>query len=675
MNLRPHPYLRYLPASIATLVLAAGATRGLAQTGGWGLYRDDPLWTLLVPHVTYLKTDVEAERSSYKSSAGGKVPDLFWVSVMPAAGIQWNNYVYHPDLLTYSLLFEPGYYWQQTRSGQASSQTEEMMLNGHGSVNLLAIKPYATTFSFNRSHQDVQYDFFNSETVDSKGWGVFTGYRDGPVPVTISFEQLDEQRNAFRQTFDTSQVKLDLHANNERKKLDQTDLGYQFNQYDNQTRNGGTSYSSQSSSHHATLTDVEHFNKNTLASTLYFTEQEFGGASASDLNASLNFSMVHTPHLQSFYSYSFNDTSGNGYNAIQNNVGAGISHQLFESLSSRADVHGSALNSSYTGSTVDSKSIGTSESVDYSKRLGDWGHLSIDNGITCDLTDQQATGSETTVPNESYTIPTTGPLIITLRTPGDIAITSIAKNNVPLDSNEWVANTGTDPWKIQFFTGGLHNVSNGDVVSITYVVQANPSGSYSVFTYQGQIGLRFWGDRAGIHAGYSRTMNHANAPGFILQDVTEVDLGGDVNWHGLHAGAAYTDQRATYSSARIYSLVESYSTPLTLHSSMGINLNQQWNHFSAGTQSGSVPAQDLAFYSYMLHYDWHPPGPLSVNAEAGFQQQRGGGYDEDMFAARIYLDWTVGKLEFHAGYQRDDQKFTTETRERDYFFIRMRRNF
>ena len=108
---------------------------------------------------------------------------------------------------------------------------------------------------------------------------------------------------------------------------------------------------------------------------------------------------------------------------------------------------------------------------------------------------------------------------------------------------------------------------------------------------------------------------------------------------------------------------------------MSINLNQQWNHFSAGTQYGSVPAQDLAFYSYMLHYDWHPPGPLSVNAEAGFQQQRGGGYDEDMFAARIYLDWTVGKLEFHAGYQRDDQQFSTETRQRDYFFIRMRRNF
>lgn len=672
---RPPKKLRRELRILTALALAAGASRGPAQNIGSGIYQEDPLWTLLVPHLSYIKTDVEAQRSTYHSSAGGNVPDLTWLTVEPSVGIEWRNYIYHPDLLTYSLLFEPGYYWQQTQSGDSSYQTRELILNGHGSVNILTIKPYATTFSYSRSHQDVQYDFFNSQIVDSQNWGVFTGYREGPVPVTVNFEQLDEQRNAYNQNFDTSQIKLEVRASNKRKKQGLTDLDYQFNQYDNQSWGDGNAYSSESSSHHITLTDSEHFKKSALSTVAYFTKQEWDSSDSSELNATLNYNLEHTPHLHSFYIYSFGDDFGNGYDSLQNNALAGISHQLYDSLFTRLNVHGSTLNSSFAGSSIDATSIGTSGSVDYTKRLGDWAHLSVNNGATYDFTDQHASGSQTTIPNESYTLPTSGPLIIRLRTPGDVAITSITKNNVPLDSSEWQAITSTDPWQVQFFSGGAHSITNGDVLSITYVVQSNPSGNYSVFTYQGQISLRFWGERAGIHAGYNRTVNYTDTPGFILQDIEEFDAGADITWNGLSANASYINQRATYSSTRTFSLNESYSRPIPFHSTVGVNFSQQWNNFSGGTEYSSVQAQDMTFYSYMLHYDWHPFGNFSLNTEAGYQQQRGGYYNEDLFATRAYLNWHVGKLEFHMGYQHDDQQFTTETRNQDYVFLRMRRNF
>ena len=679
----PRPKKKELagPATLVLLALAA-VSRGRAQDATWGIYREDPLWTALIPRLTYIKTDVEAQRSSYQSSGGGNVPPLTWVSVQPAVGIEWNNYVYHPDLLTYSLLFEPGYYWQNAQSGASSYNTDELMLNGHGTVNLLDIKPYATSLFFNRSHQDVQYDFFSPETVDSQGWGATTGYRDGPVPVSVTFEQSEDSRNALIQTFDTSQTKLNLHATNERKNEDRTQLDYQFNQYENATQGSGAQVSSDSNSHHVIVTDSERFKKSTLSTTVFYTEQEWQGNSQSDFNASTYYNLEHTPHLSSVYSYTFNDNFGNGYDAILNSAMAGINHQLYESLASHLDVHGSTLNSSFEGtgpgstsSSLDSTSFGTAGSLDYNKRLGNWGHLNINNSVNYDYTDQQAGGSETVIPSESYTLPASGPLLIRLRTLGDVAITGITKNNVPLDSSEWQAITGTDPWQVQFFSGGAHSVSNGDVVQITYVVQSNPSGSYSVFTYQGQVGLRFWGDRAGIHGGYNRTMNYTGTPGFVLQDIEELDGGADVSWHGFHAAASYADQRATFSSTRTYSLVEGYSTPLTLHSTVGLSFNQQWNSFSGGTQFGVVQPQDMTFYNYMLHYDWHPVGGLNFNAEAGYQQQRGGYYDEDLFAVRTYLDWFVGKLEFHLGYQHDNQQFTRERNDRDYVFLRMRRNF
>jgi len=39
------------------------------------------------------------------------------------------------------------------------------------------------------------------------------------------------------------------------------------------------------------------------------------------------------------------------------------------------------------------------------------------------------------------------------------------------------------------------------------------------------------------------------------------------------------------------------------------------------------------------------------------------------------LNWMVGKLEFRLGYEHDNQEYTLEKRERDYVFLRLRRNF
>ena len=77
----------------------------------------------------------------------------------------------------------------------------------------------------------------------------------------------------------------------------------------------------------------------------------------------------------------------------------------------------------------------------------------------------------------------------------------------------------------------------------------------------------------------------------------------------------------------------------------------------------------------MLHYEWRPTSHISWHSEAGVQQQRGLGNDELFLAGRTYLDWAVGKLEIHLGYEHENQQYTAETRTRDYVFLRLRRNF
>jgi hypothetical protein len=66
---------------------------------------------------------------------------------------------------------------------------------------------------------------------------------------------------------------------------------------------------------------------------------------------------------------------------------------------------------------------------------------------------------------------------------------------------------------------------------------------------------------------------------------------------------------------------------------------------------------------------------VSFRAEGGWQQQHGGGLDQDVFAARAYVDWSIGKLSVNLGYEYSDQQFIATSQSRNYAFLRLRRNF
>ena len=77
----------------------------------------------------------------------------------------------------------------------------------------------------------------------------------------------------------------------------------------------------------------------------------------------------------------------------------------------------------------------------------------------------------------------------------------------------------------------------------------------------------------------------------------------------------------------------------------------------------------------MLTCEWRPTSYLSLNGEGGLQRTSGSVLNQDLFAARTYLNWHMGKLEVHMGYEYEDQRYTGQTMNRNYAFIRIRRNF
>jgi hypothetical protein len=170
---------------VALLALMGAVPLTRAQYREWIEQPENYDW-YAVPRVQYLRTDVEAEQDKMQSSGSTANQDTSRVYVSPRIGIAWDNYLYHPYLLTYSMLFEPGYVWQNRTSNGKTTETDELVLDGTFRANVLQIKPYATTLSYSHSHEEAKYGFFSTATVDSQSWGATSGYRDGPVPVEVS---------------------------------------------------------------------------------------------------------------------------------------------------------------------------------------------------------------------------------------------------------------------------------------------------------------------------------------------------------------------------------------------------------------------------------------------------------------------------------------------------------
>ena len=549
-----------------------------------------------LPTFKYINMDVEAERDNFNSAGNGQQNnERLYLS--PSIGMEWDYYIYHPYLFTYSALFEPAYVLRYDGPTTAVQRTEEFMLDGKFSATLLQLKPYATTFTYNRNYGEVQYDIFNSALVDSQGYGVGTGYREGPVPVSVSFQQTHDDSTGFNQTAITDQTTLDVHARNERGPNTGTDFNYQFGKFDRDLNADGTLYPSENTYQHASIMDSEQFERSTLKSTLLFYDLDSSGSASQQVNGTVNYNRDVTPHLQNYDNYSFSYYTGDGAESVQNFGTIGIQHHLFDSLVSSLEARGSTLNSRTFGTTLDELSGGISGSLDYTKKLGDWGRISIGNSTSYTWNQQQTTGSQTLIPNEAYIVPVNG--LIVLKQPRDVSITSVVTaNNVPLlQGQDYNVLQTTDPWQIQILPLGPAAVQPGSTILVTYTVLANPSGSYTTLADSAQVTLYFCNERANVFLHYNFSDNYSSSPGFLLDNFNELQAGAELNWRGLTLHGDYTDHNDTFYSYHGYNTLENYSLNLSSDSTLGIDLSQQWLTYPARREQPAAVSDILQLHA------------------------------------------------------------------------------
>lgn len=661
---------RTMQVVVAMLCLFA-VTAG-AQYRDW-IGEEETANSRWVPKLKYILTDMDGEKDTFKTTVGGtQEVTRFYGS--PRIAVGWDNFIYHPNLLMYTALFEPGYTWRRTSVNGFNTDSSEVALDGKLDASLLSAKPYATTLTFDRGNDEVQYGFFNTASIDSQTWGLTTGYRNGPIPVHLTFSDSRESAEEFFQNTSSEQRVLDFTGLNERKNNGVTSFLYQYTGYDRNTDIGGHSISNDSSNHRVELQDTEHFERSMLRSTFRVANRESNGAEETDFTGSSTYELDLTERLHNFYEGTYSQYASDGFGSKQGYASAGLRHQLYESLSSTIEAHGNWTDSTFGGASTQTTSGGMSLSEDYSKQLGSWGRLSISFGTTFDLNHQNSSGGLLLIPNETHVVPAN--LIVTLKRPRAIVVISVTdSNNIPLDATDFTVNKTSEPWQIQISPLSTR-VQAGASIQVTYSIENNPNNSTTAFSQAAQVRLSFWNELASIYARYSFTDNHASTPDIIVDNEDFFQTGATFTWNHLVLNADYTDQRSTFFTLKTFNLSESYSVDVMADSTLGIDLQQQWGVNASGIGPAGIELrQHSSFYDFMLTYDWRPWQSFNWKNEIGYQYQTGFAMNQKLFAARSYLNWLVGKIQVNAGYEHEDVDFLHQSKTKDYVFLKLRRSF
>jgi hypothetical protein len=625
--------------------------------------------------------NVDGSEETTRLNGVNSVYDTLFIT--PTIGLKTSGYVYHPNLLSFN--FDGSFGWgldqmTTTSPGYRQAINENDQLNQYLlQIDLLQEKPYNASFFASQDHTYRDYGSFDTFTVDSTRYGGRLSWDVGDFTLTSDFGYTDETDTGL---IDSSEVKetyadfLGIH----KRKYGQTTVTARWDMFDN-ILNFGNSLTSVNES--VGIADSETFGSRkqiTAATGVTFSHAEYGSQTIDTINATENVNINHGPNLDSFLIFDFDQNYLHPASESYVQGSYGIRHQLYESLTSTLDVHGSYQeDSDVTGSsTTDLYGVGLAEN--YVKRLQSWGHLSIGGSIVADHQDQSALGDTFTSIDESHTVylPTSSqfrpvylnrPNVIT----GSIQVTAAGQALIE-GSDYQVISSGqlTEVRLIVPPSSHLQSLlgSNDSLaIAVTYQSEGLNNASFESLTSNFDIRLDLFG-RFGIYGRLNWLDNDA-PPQVLTQTLTDLVGGVDYNWRWLRTGAEYEDYDSNFSQYDALRFFQNLNFALDSRSSLGLNFNETFYHYAG---SG-----DETLYQFTTRYNLQLWSSFSCFIQGGCSFQNVLGTEETDGAAEAGFSWTRGKLSVRAGYEYHTQNTTSgrfsEEFEKNLFFVYLKRTF
>lgn len=645
---------------------------------------DDPAWFRLdgLPEPR-VGLDIDGAEETTKVAGINSIYDTLFI--VPTAGVKTSGSIYHPNLLTFNFDGEMGWGWNQmttTSPGYRQSINESDELNRYLlQINLLQEKPYNASFYASEDHTYRDYGSFDTFTVDSSRYGGRVGWDLGEINLSAEAGYSDETDTGL---IDSSEIK-ETFANFlgiDKRKTGQTTVTAQWNMFDN-ILNYGNSLTSENES--VGISDSETFGDRgqiTAATGATFSHASYSGEQIDTINATENVNINHRPNLDSFLLLNFEENYLHPATETYVQGSYGVRHQLYDSLTSTLDAHGSYQQDSDTGSSLTTDLYGLGLAENYQKRLQSWGRLSISASIVGDHLDDNGAGDTFASINEAHQIflPTSSQYRpVYLSRPDVIAgsIQVMAGGQSLVEGSDYEVIPSGQLTEIRLLVPPSSHLQSllgsGESLAVTVNYQSASdsanNASYEALTSNEEIRLDLpWG--FGVYGRLSWMDN--NAPVQVLtQTLTDLVGGADYKWRWFRAGAEYEDYDSNFSQYNALRFYQNADFSLSHRSTLGLSLNETFYHY--------VPNGDQTLYQFTTRYSVQLWSSLSCYVQGGCSFQDVLGTEQVMGAAQTGFSWTRGKLSVRAGYEYNSLTTTastfSEVFEKNRFFAYLRRTF
>jgi hypothetical protein len=615
-----------------------------------------------------VNTQVEVEGQMEKRTIKGESTKRNYLSIEPTLGLGVHGSVYHSNLLEFNVATQDGLSWQQVTLDPPGGTNEStgFLQRYHASGNLLREKPCATSLFADKDLTYRDFDFFNRARVDSQRYGGNTGYAAGPVPFSLSALHLQENvTSGLLRNTSLDESTLTFNAQNERAKTGQTEFTYVLDQFHRREEDISTI---SGVSNTADLFDTETWGADDwikLRSMAFYHQLDDTTVGTRSLTSQENLDLEHSRDLTSNYRYSYNLRKSGPVDSDSHEAGALVRHQLYESLTSIFDVHGSTLSSSSSGTTFESTRYGVGVNESYTKRLSDEGRLNLGYDIRLDHERRETIGQILFVADESHTL--TDGVFTFLSQPRVVNVSSVTDPaNVPYTEGlDYILIPHGELTEIRRVIGGL--IPNGGTVLVDYTAAALPPDEFSTLSQFAQVRLELF-DRLIALYGTLNLVDNYGGKSLILQKITDKVVGVEFSRQWLRAGAEYEDFVSNLSPFQSKRLFQSFTFEPEENSTLSLDLGQSWTTFLDVDRTRQS-------YNFIGRYRTRLWSYLFYTAEGGLRLERGRDFDQDLATGRMTIDFAYGQLTVNVGYEYQDEKFLGELRERNYFFLRAKRTF
>jgi hypothetical protein len=614
----------------------------------------DPTWFQLngIPEPSVGVEVDGSEETTRISGVDSKYDTLF---VTPTVGLKGSGSVYHPNLLAFDFDGTLGWGLDQMSTSSPGSQQSidefDFLRRYLVEVDLLQEKPYNASFYAAQDHTYRDYGSFDTYTVDSSRYGGRMNWNSGNSSVNTDFGYQDESDTGLMDSSEVQETYFNLLGINKRDS-GQTTLTARWDQFDNILNVGSVTSESES----VGISDAEAFGSRkqiTAATGVSYSHAEYGGQTTDAINATENVNASLARDLDSFLivDYQRDELHPSSESYVQSS--AGLRHQLYDSLTSTLDVHGSYQDNSSSGSAGTSDLYGVGLAENYVKRLQSWGHLTIGGSIVGDHHDDSSSGSTVSTVDESHQVylPTSAQYRpVYLNQPNVIAgtIQATANNQLLVEGTDYEVVTSGDLTEIRLIVPVsshlqqlLGNNNDNLTVSVSYESNSGINASYDSLTANLQIRLDLF-NQFGIYA----RMNWQNddAPPVVLtQTLRDLVAGMDFKWRWLRTGAEIEDYDSNFSKYEAARFFQNLDFNLDGRSSLSLNADETFYHYDA---SG-----DQTTYQFTTRYHLQLWSSLSCYVQGGFEWQNVYGTKQLEGTAQTGFNWTYGKLSVRAGYE------------------------